>query len=75
MKNRVIKAIVFCSIILFSLNSIAQILPGAEDETGGLENTTTDATAGAPISNYLIPMLILGVILGFRLQRKPNSIS
>lgn len=75
MKNKVIKAIVFCSIILFSLNSIAQITPGVEDEAGGLENTTTDATAGAPISNYLIPMLILGVILGFRLQRKPNSIS
>ena len=73
MKNRVIKAIVFCSIILFSLNSFAQI-PGAEDESGGLENTTTDAN-GAPISDYLFPMLLLGVIIGFRYHRKPTFLS
>jgi hypothetical protein len=67
MKNRVIKAIVFCSIILFSLNSIAQI-PGEEDQSGGLENTSNDL----PISDYIIPMLLLGVIIGFRYHRKPN---
>jgi len=68
MKNRAIKTIVFCLMILSSMNSIAQ--PGVEDAlaTGNLEST--DAT---PINNYIIPMLVIGVVLSFSLLRKKNQ--
>ena len=68
MKNRAIKTIVFCLMILSSMNSIAQ--PGVEDAlaTGNLE--TTDTT---PINDYIIPMIMIGVILSFSLLRKKNQ--
>ena len=68
MKNRAIKTIVFCLMILSSLNSIAQ--PGVEDAlaTGNLEST--DAT---PINDYIIPMIMIGVILSFSLLRKKSQ--
>ena len=53
---------------LSSFNSIAQ--PGVEDAsgTGNLEGNDT-----APINDYIIPMLLLGAVLGFRLlKRKTN---
>lgn len=68
MKNRLIKAVVFCSIVLFSMNSFAQTPPGDENELGNLEGTATDS--GVPISDYVIPMLILGVLIGYRYNRK-----
>ena len=71
MKNNALKIIVFCLITLSSLNSIAQT-PGTEDGsgiTGNLESTTSDA----PISDYIIPMLVIGVLLSFSLLRKKNQ--
>ena len=67
MKNNAIKIIVFCLMTLSSLNSIAQ--PGVEDAsgTGNLEDTDT-----APINDYIIPMLVIGVLLSFSLLRKKN---
>jgi hypothetical protein len=69
MKNNAIKIIVFCLITLSSLNSIAQ--PGVEDaiETGNLESTTADA----PISDYIIPMLLIGVVIGYRLLKQKKQ--
>lgn len=68
MKNRAIKTIVFCLMILSSLNSIAQ--PGVEDAlaTGNLE--TTDTT---PINDYIIPMIMIGIVLSFSLLRKKSQ--
>jgi hypothetical protein len=70
MKNNALKIIVFCLITLSSLNSIAQT-PGTENdiEIGNLESTTSDA----PISDYIIPMLVIGVLLSFSLLRKKNQ--
>jgi hypothetical protein len=69
MKNNALKIIVFCLITLSSLNSIAQ--PGTEDEiANNLESTTADA----PISDYIIPMIVIGVLLSFSLLRKNNQL-
>ncbi len=68
MKNKAIKTIVFCLIFLSSLNGIAQG-PAAEDSSGSLEETNSDS----PINDYIIPMLLLGAVLGFSLlKRKTN---
>ena len=68
MKNRAINTIVFCLMILSSLNSIAQ--PGVEDAlaTGNLESTDT-----TPINDYIIPMIMIGVVLSFSLLRKKSQ--
>ena len=66
MKNRAIKTIVFCLMILSSLNSTAQ--PGVEDALTNLEGTDT-----APINDYIFPMLVIGVVLSFSLLRKKNQ--
>ncbi len=72
MKNKAIKTVVFCLIFLSSLNGIAQDVPGSQDSSGSLENTTQDA----PINDYIIPMLLLGAVLGFSLlKRKTNPAS
>lgn len=66
MKNRAIKTIVFCLMILSSLNSIAQ--PATDDALSTLEGTDS-----APINNYIIPMLVIGLVLSFGLLRKKNQ--
>ncbi len=39
------------------------------------ENFTDDTTdTAAPINDYLIPMLVLGIAIGFRLLRKRTAI-
>ena len=72
MRNKVIKTVVFCLLFLSSLNGIAQSGPGTEDSsgtTGNLENTDP----ATPIGDYIIPMLLLGAVLGFSLlKRKTN---
>jgi hypothetical protein len=55
------------------LNGIAQDVPGSEASGQSLEGT--DAIA-SPINDYIIPMLLLGVVLGFSLlKRKTNPAS
>jgi hypothetical protein len=74
MKNKAIKTIVFCLIFFSSLTGIAQPSSGTAETTGALamEDTTADAAAG-PINDYIIPMLLLGAVLGFSLlKRKTN---
>jgi hypothetical protein len=64
MKKNTKKIIVFCLITLSSLNSFAQ--PGVEDTiTGNLEGTDT-----APINDYIIPMIVLGIALSFYMFKK-----
>ena len=74
MKNRAIKTIVFCLMILSSLNSIAQ-QPGVEDAlvNGNLEDTSADAAA-APIANYIISMLLIGIGIGYRLLKQKKQL-
>jgi hypothetical protein len=68
MKNNIKKIIVFCLITLSSLNSFAQ-LPGSQNDTSNLE--TTDV----PINDYIIPMIVAGVLISFYLfKKKPTSI-
>lgn len=66
MKNIIKKIIVFCLITLSSsLNSFAQAI---EDITGTLESDDT-----APIGDFIIPMLILGIALSFYLLKKRKT--
>jgi hypothetical protein len=79
MKNKAIKTVVFCLIFFSSLNGIAQ--PGEGVDTNGgasaLEETTTDAAAAAasPINDYIIPMLLIGVVIGFGLLKKNSNVA
>ena len=74
MKNKAIKTIVFCVMIVSSVNAIAQ--PSIEDalENGNLEDTTADA-ATAPITSYIIPMLLIGIVLGYRLLKQKKQLA
>ena len=70
MKKNIIKTIVFCIMIVSSINAIAQ--PGIEDVIAGhLEDTTADTT---PISDYIIPMLLIGIVIGYRLLKQKNQL-
>jgi hypothetical protein len=68
MKTNIIKTIVFCVMIVSSINGIAQ-QPGINDVTGELE--VTDASA--PISDYIIPMLLIGIVIGYRLLKQKKQ--
>ena len=74
MKKIIIKTIVFCVVIVSSINAIAQ--PSMEDalENGNLEDTTADANA-APITNYIIPMLLIGIVIGYRLLKHKKQLA
>ncbi len=70
MKNKAIKTIVFCVMIVSSINGIAQ--PGDDDAISDLEGTTVDAN-GTPISDYIIPMLLIGIVIGYRLLKQKKQ--
>jgi hypothetical protein len=68
MKNIIKKIIVFCLITLSSLNSFSQ--PSIEDEiTGNLESPD------APIGDFIIPMLLVGVVIGYRLLKQKKQLA
>jgi hypothetical protein len=74
MKNKAINTVVFCLIFLSSFNGIAQDGPGTEDSSGtpgNLEN----ADPATPINDYIVPMLLLGVVIGFILQKKNTNVA
>jgi hypothetical protein len=67
MKKSLLKFIVYNLFVLSSWNGIAQ--PGTNDAFGGLESTTNDQAA-APLNDYLIPMLVVGVLFSFYIYKK-----
>ncbi len=75
MKNKAIKTVVFCLIFFSSLNGIAQSDPGTgANETGGmagLEETNSDAA----INDYIIPVLLIGAVLGFSLLKRNTNVA
>ncbi len=73
MKNKAINTVVFCLILLSNLIGIAQELgPGFEDEFGNLEEL--DASP-APINHYIIPMLLIGILIGYRLLKQKKLLA
>jgi hypothetical protein len=55
------------------LNGIAQELgPGFENEFGNLEEL--DASP-APINHYIIPMLLIGILIGYRLLKQKKLLA
>ena len=73
MKNKAINTVVFCLILLSNLNGIAQELgPGFEDEFGNLEEL--DASP-APINHYIISMLLIGILIGYRLLKQKKLLA
>ena len=71
MKNKAINTLVFCLILLSNLNGIAQEAPGDDDFEGILE----DLDPPAPINDYIIPMLLIGIIIGYRLLKQKKLLA
>lgn len=72
MKKIFCKTVLFCFLLLMSLNSwAAGEIPGITTDSGdlGLETTEADINA-APIDKNLFPLLIVGVGLVFLYHRK-----
>ena len=74
MKNKAINTVVFCLIFFSSLTVIAQDGPGTgADTTGGAPTLESTDAIASPINDYIIPILLLGVVIGFSLlKRKTN---
>jgi hypothetical protein len=66
MKKSLLKFIVYNLFILSSWSSLAQ-LPGSEDSSGTGNLEGTDA---APIGDYIIPMLVVGILFSFYIYKK-----
>jgi hypothetical protein len=69
MKNKVINTVMFCLILLSNLNGIAQEAPGDQNGTGDLESQDV------PINDYIIPMLLIGIVIGYRLLKQKKLIA
>ena len=67
MKNKAINTVMFCLILLFNFYGIAQETPGDDNFDGNLEDL--DAPPG-PINDYIIPMLLIGIVIGYRLLKQ-----
>ena len=82
MKNNVLKIIVFCLINLSNLNGFAQLGISDNFAKNSAQTTPGDNTADGnleeldnlPIDDYLLPMLLIGIHLGFRLLKKNQKL-
>jgi hypothetical protein len=72
MKNKAIKTIVFFVMIVSSINAIAQ--PGDDDVSTIIGNLENPDAAAAPITNYIIPMLLIGIVIGYRLLKHKKQL-
>ena len=59
----------FCLILLSNLNGIEQEAPGDQNGTGDLESQDV------PINDYIIPMLLIGIVIGYRLLKQKKLIA
>ena len=73
MKNKTIKTIVICFTILLSINAIAQ--PSDDDASIIIGNLENPDAATTPISGYIIPMLLIGIVIGYRLLKQKKQLA
>ena len=77
MKHKLNKVALIVLLSLFTCLTFASNTTG-EDELATLANPDepgTDPGSTTPINDHLIPMLLLGVIMGYRLLKNKNRIS
>ena len=75
MKNNIKTLILALSLSVFSLTTFAANTSGEEDLATLANPGDPGVDPGAtPIKDYLIPMLVLGVAIGYRLLRKKTVI-
>ena len=75
MKNNIITFVLVFVLSIFSLPAFASNTTDEEDFIAFVNPGDPAGDPGAtPINDYLIPMLFLGIIIGFRLLKKKTEI-
>ncbi len=75
MKNNLKTLIVVLILSIFSMTTFAANTSGDDDLATFADNPAgAPGDPGAPINDYLLPMLLLGVAIGYRLLRKKTEI-
>lgn len=68
--NNIIKTILAVVLFMVVTNTFAQP-PGSEPDPGGAEdNSESPLEPGAPIADFILPMLMVGVATAYVLLRK-----
>ena len=74
MKNSLKTLVIVLIVSIFSMTTFAANTSGEEDLATMAEPVGAPGDPGAPINDYLIPMLVLGIAIGYRLLRKKTEI-
>lgn len=75
MKNSIKTLVLVIALSTFSMTLYAANPDGEEDFTTNSDPGDTGGDPGVvPINDYLIPMLVLGFVIGYRLMRKKTEI-
>ena len=74
MKNNIKTLVIVFALSICSLTTFAANPSGEEDLSTFANPGEPGGDPGAPINDYLIPMLVLGIAIGFRLLRKKTAI-
>ena len=74
MKNNIKTLVIVFALSICSLTTFAANPSGEEDLSTFANPGEPGGDPGAPINDYLLPMLVLGIAIGFRLLRKRTAI-
>jgi hypothetical protein len=74
MKNNIKTLVIVFALSICSLTTFAANPSGEEDLSTFANPGEPGGDPGAPINDYLLPMLVLGIAIGFRLLRKKTAI-
>jgi hypothetical protein len=76
MKNNIKTLVLVLTFSICSMTTFAANSSGEEDLETFTNPNNPGADPGAPINDYLVPMLLLGIAIGYRLlKKKTESVS
>jgi hypothetical protein len=74
MKNNIKTLVLVLTFSICSMTTFASNTSGDEDLATMSDPAALPGDPGAPINDYLIPMLVIGIAIGYRLLRKKTEI-
>ena len=74
MKNNIKKLVLSFALSIYSLTTFAAN-SGEEDFIAMFDPSDPGSDPGAPIGDFIIPMLLVGVVIGYRLLKQKKQLA
>ena len=75
MRNNIKTLVLSFALSIYSITTFAVNSSGEEDFITMADPSDPGSDPGAPIGDYIIPMLLVGVVIGYRLLKQKKQLA